>query len=343
MRVHKWAGILIVMCGIAALASLSFAVMAQSDETAANSPDPSVSMPVFNHLPLNESALQHQNFQQVNGAVSIYNAPNGSVLRTRPEGQFFVSVISEVDGWTQINPGEWIPSAQLTPAPLSYLRGVLLNNEAEMSASVGILHHSVYARSQPGEAYDEGHILWEYMPVEVRDTAEVGGIEYVNIEKNLWVTGEYVRHIHPVERPDGIASARWVGVDLTQQVLIAYDGDTPVFATLVSTGLEDSPTEAGIHDTYLRFAERAMSRSHPSQPAFYLMEDVPYTFYFNGDQALHGAYWHNHFGTQQSHGCVNMSLTDAAWLYNWFSETLDVTDAEAIWPQVYVYESAAVN
>jgi lipoprotein-anchoring transpeptidase ErfK/SrfK len=291
-------------------------------------------------IPENQSAFLRHNYQQVVGPVTIYNAPGGAAVRTRPEGQFFVSVVSQQGEWTQINAGEWVRTEQLKPAPASLLRGVLLSGD-EAARNLGILHHSVYRRDQPGPAYDESSILWEYAPVVIQEVQTVDEVEYVRIDDETWITGQYVRRVRPVARPDGIVSPRWVGVDVAQQVLIAYEGDAPVFATLVSTGLPDSPTTLGIHSTYLRFHERAMSRSHPSQPAFYLMEDVPYTFYFDGDQALHGAYWHDQFGTAQSHGCINLSLNDAAWLYGWLSESFDVTDADAVWPQVYVYDSAS--
>ena len=44
--------------------------------------------------------------------------------------------------------------------------------------------------------------------------------------------------------------------------------------------------------------------------------DVPNVMYFTGDFAIHGAYWHNDFGQPASHGCVNVSVTDSQWLYN---------------------------
>ncbi len=50
---------------------------------------------------------------------------------------------------------------------------------------------------------------------------------------------------------------------------------------------------------------------------YYFLEDVPWTMYFNRDFALHGAYWHDRFGIQHSHGCVNLSLADAKWLFEW--------------------------
>jgi lipoprotein-anchoring transpeptidase ErfK/SrfK len=50
----------------------------------------------------------------------------------------------------------------------------------------------------------------------------------------------------------------------------------------------------------------------------YTVEDVPNVMYFNLDaEALHGAYWHNNFGNKMSHGCVNLPLYYATWLYGW--------------------------
>jgi lipoprotein-anchoring transpeptidase ErfK/SrfK len=55
------------------------------------------------------------------------------------------------------------------------------------------------------------------------------------------------------------------------------------------------------------------------QPDYYFLEDVPWTMYFHGAYALHGAYWHDRFGKVHSHGCVNLSLADAKWLFDWTS------------------------
>jgi hypothetical protein len=53
------------------------------------------------------------------------------------------------------------------------------------------------------------------------------------------------------------------------------------------------------------------------QTDFYYLEEVPWTMYFDRSIAMHGTYWHNSFGYRHSHGCVNMSITDAHWLYEW--------------------------
>jgi lipoprotein-anchoring transpeptidase ErfK/SrfK len=39
--------------------------------------------------------------------------------------------------------------------------------------------------------------------------------------------------------------------------------------------------------------------------------------YYLGGYALHGAYWHDAFGTPRSHGCTNLAPADARWLFYW--------------------------
>jgi lipoprotein-anchoring transpeptidase ErfK/SrfK len=47
----------------------------------------------------------------------------------------------------------------------------------------------------------------------------------------------------------------------------------------------------------------------------YSIDDVPWTQYFEGSIALHGAFWHDRFGLRRSHGCVNLAPLDARWLF----------------------------
>ena len=51
----------------------------------------------------------------------------------------------------------------------------------------------------------------------------------------------------------------------------------------------------------------------------YDVPDVPYTMYYDGGMAIHGAYWHNMFGTPVSHGCTNVAVNHAKWLFDWAS------------------------
>lgn len=108
---------------------------------------------------------------------------------------------------------------------------------------------------------------------------------------------------------------RWIDVNLTTQTLVAYEGETPVLQALVSSGMWQFPTVTGEFRTWMKYESQDMTGYHLGYN--YSLEDVPYVMYFFEDYAIHGAYWHNSFGTPMSHGCVNVTPLDAEWLFNW--------------------------
>jgi lipoprotein-anchoring transpeptidase ErfK/SrfK len=117
-------------------------------------------------------------------------------------------------------------------------------------------------------------------------------------------------------RPAGVsANERWVDVNLSTQTLIAFEGDTPVLSSLISSGTSLHPTVTGQYRTYTKYESQTMNGYLLGYD--YYLEGVPYVMYFYRDYAIHGTYWHNNFGTPMSHGCVNMNTADAGWLYNW--------------------------
>jgi lipoprotein-anchoring transpeptidase ErfK/SrfK len=129
-------------------------------------------------------------------------------------------------------------------------------------------------------------------------------------------TSEYVAPVPSGELPDIAKSGngtRWIDVDLTNQAAYAYEGDTVVNSFLVSTGTWMYPTVTGQYKIYVKYRYADMHG-----PGYYL-RDVPYVMYFYKSYGLHGTYWHHNFGTPMSHGCVNFSIEDAGWLYNWAS------------------------
>ena len=117
-------------------------------------------------------------------------------------------------------------------------------------------------------------------------------------------------------RPAGVGDTeRWIDVNLSTQTLVAYEGDTPVFNTLVSSGLPQWPTVTGQFRTYMKYESQTMNGYLLGYD--YFLPDVPYVMYFFEDYAIHGTYWHSSFGTPMSHGCVNVSTPDAGWLFDW--------------------------
>ncbi|MGE5601533.1 MAG: L,D-transpeptidase family protein [Nitrososphaerales archaeon] len=111
----------------------------------------------------------------------------------------------------------------------------------------------------------------------------------------------------------GPVSGRWIDVDISSQRLTAYQGNIPVFSALISSGLPKTPTVIGRFKVYTKL------RSTRMRGPGYDLPGVPYTMYFYKGYAIHGTYWHNNFGHQMSHGCVNMRTADAGWLFNWAS------------------------
>lgn len=117
-----------------------------------------------------------------------------------------------------------------------------------------------------------------------------------------WITAKYL----PLPLGE-----KWIEVDLTKQTLKAYDGTVLVFQTRISSGRKNTPTLEGKFRIQRKLESQLMSG-----PGYYLPA-VPYVMYFVGSYALHGAYWHNNWGTPMSHGCVNLRREDAKWLYDW--------------------------
>lgn len=111
----------------------------------------------------------------------------------------------------------------------------------------------------------------------------------------------------------GDPTGRWIEVNLTNQTLTAWQGDTAVNTFLISSGKWSTQTLPGTFHIYIKLRYARMVGYDYDTP------DVPNTMYYDGNFAIHGAYWHNSFGTPVSHGCVNMRVPDSAWLFDWAS------------------------
>ncbi|MGB5810291.1 MAG: L,D-transpeptidase [Polyangiales bacterium] len=145
---------------------------------------------------------------------------------------------------------------------------------------------------------------------------ETDGVDYVAGRDGV-VAREHVRIASKVSRPGDVpADAKWVHVDLSEQTLVAYEGDAPVYATVISSGKEGYEPPTGTFQVQQKFISTTMNATDPID-GFYEVEEVPWTLYYHGSYALHGAYWHTDFGKVRSHGCTNVAPVDARWLYYW--------------------------
>jgi hypothetical protein len=143
-----------------------------------------------------------------------------------------------------------------------------------------------------------------------------GDIAYVSGAPGA-VRRDEVRVARLSKRPSGVpANGKWIHVDLSEQTLVAYEGDKPVYATVVSSGKEGYEPPTGLFEVQQKYISTTMNAADPID-GFYEVEEVPWTLYYHGGYALHGAYWHTDFGKVRSHGCTNIAPVDARWLYYW--------------------------
>jgi lipoprotein-anchoring transpeptidase ErfK/SrfK len=132
----------------------------------------------------------------------------------------------------------------------------------------------------------------------------------------------------PQEEPVEIGTTRSIVVSLTDQWLYAYDDGELVFDAPVSTGKDGFETPTGDFAIYEKLPLQTMSGTIGNEE--YLVPDVPNVMYIYGGVALHGTYWHDLFGAgeRMSHGCINLPLDAAAWLYDWADIGTPVTVVE---------------
>ena len=120
-----------------------------------------------------------------------------------------------------------------------------------------------------------------------------------------------------VKEPDPNAE-RWIEVDLSDQYMWAWQGDVVVQESYVSTGREGFDTPTGTFFINSKIPVQDMEGVIGGE--YYNVPQVPDVMYFTSvGHAFHGAYWHNNFGQVMSHGCVNLPMDVAAWLYEWTS------------------------
>lgn len=294
--------------------------------------------PAVTQLLPNETALYDRIYRRVNGATAILSAPGGEPSSTLDNGFNFITTHGVEGEFTMMNDSQWLPTSLLTDATVSRFAGVLIPDEPLPYPFAWVLVHT-RASSVPGvDPLETDPLYLRYQLVNIYASVEVDGWRWYQVGVDQWIIQTQIAKYLPVPSREEIETERWVSVDLYEQVAIAYEGSRPVFATLVSSGLAEWPTNEGIFHVYVRYPRTLMSGAE-GQPDFYYLEEVPWTMYFDGDIALHGAYWHDGFGYRRSHGCVNMSITDAAWLYQWASPEFDFSISNDFGPAVFVYSS----
>lgn len=262
--------------------------------------------------------------------ANLYATLDDAVAGNNPTRQIspgaglrYVSYVQEarVNGkaFVQLKTGEWMRASPA--APSSYFQGLLFQKTP--ATSFGWVIDRIRARSSPSyNAPEAGDLIAQNTVVQIYDIVQAENMEWYMIGQDQWVPWQKARPAHvDTAPPPGVTSNRWIKVDLYNQVLTVYENHQLIFATMVASGGEPFYTRPGLFKIYKKKPLETMSGAFEAgRTDFYYLEDVPWTMYFDQARALHGAYWRPWFGMPGTHGCVNLSIGDAAWLYQWANE-----------------------
>ncbi|NTV36415.1 MAG: L,D-transpeptidase [Anaerolineaceae bacterium] len=287
----------------------------------AHSPDPEltkvdVSIAKIN-LEANEPAPLYRSFEDATkgeNPVSFIDAGKNRYVS-------FVGIDYYKDkAYVLLKSGEWMRAA---PTVWSKFQGLVFQSNPQNS--FGWIIGDTRARTAPGYDHSElGPTLPRYTLLQIYDMQTANKTDWYMIAPGQWVERRFIRQVRvDPQRPEGVPAEvnRWVDVNLYDQTLTVYEDGKLVFATLVATGGEPFFTRPGTFQIYKKKPLETMRGAFEADRSdFYYFEDVPYTMYFDKARALHGAYWRAFFGYQGTHGCVNLSIGDSHWLYDWANE-----------------------
>jgi len=293
--------------------------------------------PVVTQIAEDRYTLSNYSFWRVIGeSPNLYDSPGGNIIGLMPAGFNFIQAVDSTEGWVKSKNGEWMSTADLKYSPASYFRGVRLLSglENQFGWVLGDLMTTAY----PGgpQSMETGVYKQRYSRVNIFAQVKLDDWYWYMVGPNQWIEQRSVAVAKSVERPEGV-EGRWVSIDLYEQTLVAYENDTPIFATLIASGLPGWDTNEGIFKVWA-YIDRDRMAGATGAPDAYALESVPWVMYFDDSISLHGTYWHDGFGYRRSHGCVNLSISDANFLFQWMEDTPLNDEGQRV-NQVYVYAS----
>jgi lipoprotein-anchoring transpeptidase ErfK/SrfK len=294
-------------------------------------PDPILPLPLPEYSPptaLNDTPYLY--LKVINQGVPLYATLQDAIAKNSyslldPGKELFVSYLggpvkTDQGGmYYQLRSGVWIP-ADGSRFGLFYPQFQGLEFSSQPHNAFGWVLGTIHSRTAPGlNSPETGKSLYRFEVVQIYATQQASNITWDLINPDEWVDARQIAKVTPETiAPTGVTGNRWIEVNLFEQTLSVYDRNQLVFATMTSTGVNGFWTRPGLFQIYEKKPTETMSGSTEADRSdYYYLQDVPWTMYFDDKRALHGAYWHNNFGYPMSHGCVNLSIGDAHWLYDW--------------------------
>ncbi|HEU5074391.1 MAG TPA: L,D-transpeptidase [Polyangiaceae bacterium] len=253
------------------------------------------------------------------------------VLAKRMVSGFYVAIDKTFSWhgrtWYKTTKGLVTPADRFWQTKGSDFKGVELGTEYRLPMAwvIGVQKStSAYRIDEATDGIEPERTLDRFQAVALSgETKNHRGVAYHQTRDGLWVKSRFLRVTEPGDIPSELQPGeRWIDVNLTQQTIVAFEGETPRYATLISSGKKssmkekDHRTPTGTWRIYVKHLTDTMDGDGTAAGDLpYSIEDVPYVMYFHESYALHGAFWHANYGVQMSHGCVNLAPLDAKYLF----------------------------
>ena len=254
------------------------------------------------------------------------------ILSKRMMTGFYVAVDRDFkwngSTWFKTTKGLLAPRGRLGRVTASSFEGIELGGESgyelPMAWIRGRKSSAIYTIDEEAQTLKQTGTMKRFQPIALTEkTVLIKKKKYQQLKDGTWMRRRHLQVTLPGELPEDLEpTERWIDLNLKQQTLIAFIGDQPIFATLISSGRKSDIKEKD-HRTPIgewRVREKHITATMDGDGTAagdlpYSIDDVPYVMYFHKAFALHGAFWHRNYGVRMSHGCVNLSPLDAKRLF----------------------------
>ncbi|MBP1701055.1 MAG: hypothetical protein H6Q38_162 [Chloroflexi bacterium] len=263
---------------------------------------------------------------------SVEDAQKGgrkNAIRTIDASFGYISYTEDVviDGkrFYMVEPGAWMTANDISRIGVVPLfQGLEFTRTPEHAFGWALQFLSngpIETKRTPGYSNNDytGHVINHQEVVQIYAVEQADDQEWYLVGPDEWLPDKVIARVIPNNTPpEGVAGDRWIEVNLYEQTMAVYDQRELVFATLIASGVEPFWTRPGLFQVTEKLETTPMRGAFEADRSdAYYLEDVPWTMYFDQARALHGAYWRANLGFPQSHGCVNLTVGDSRWIFDW--------------------------
>lgn len=276
--------------------------------------------------------------------LSTFVAPKGAVIAGRVKRHTGLALIEALETGPESMDRKFAITTDLRLVPISKLKpnvgspwhGFALNDQLTLPVAFAYPTEAkkdpkqrkpikVYKGVAEGKASEDGSMFFRQAVGLSGKDKTVGDTRYFETKDGKWLRKQ---DIIIARKPDDWPAAfakgaqKWIDISIIKQTLTLYEGDKPVFVTLISTGQDgmgDPKTTKSSPRGTFRIRDKHVTATMDANEVGnkFELRDVPWVQYFEAGYALHAAYWHDVYGTARSHGCINLSPIDARKVFLW--------------------------